>query len=38
LFDFSQGWLYVFGVGVAGGIALKGINARCFAANGSKPT
>ena len=37
LFDFSQGWLYVFGVGVAGGIALKGIDARCFAANG-KPT
>ena len=23
LFDFSQGWLYVFGVGVAGGVALK---------------
>jgi O-antigen ligase len=23
LFDFSQGWLYVFGVGVAGGIALR---------------
>jgi hypothetical protein len=23
LFDFSQGWLYVFGVGVAGGAALK---------------
>jgi len=23
LFDFSQGWLYVFGVGVAGGTALK---------------
>ena len=23
LFDFSQGWLYVFGVGVAGGIVLK---------------
>jgi O-antigen ligase len=23
LFDFSQGWLYVFGVGVAGGMALK---------------
>jgi hypothetical protein len=32
LFDFSQGWLYVFGVGVAGGIAIKGINAQCFAA------
>jgi O-antigen ligase len=23
LFDFSQGWLYVFGVGVAGGIRLR---------------
>jgi len=23
LFDFSQGWLYVFGVGVAGGMVLK---------------
>src|ERR1039458_9473859 len=23
LFDFVQGWVYVFGVGVAGGIALK---------------
>jgi O-antigen ligase len=23
LFDFSQGWLYVFGVGVAGGVALR---------------
>jgi O-antigen ligase len=23
LFDFSQGWLYVFGVGVAGGIVLR---------------
>jgi hypothetical protein len=23
LFDFSQGWLYVFGVGVAGGMILK---------------
>ena len=37
LFDFSQGWLYVFGVGVAGGIALKGIDAQYFAAKG-KPT
>jgi O-antigen ligase len=24
LFDFTQGWLYVFGVGVAGGAALRG--------------
>ena len=23
LFDFTQGWIYVFGVGVAGGVALK---------------
>lgn len=23
LFDFHQGWLYVIGVGVAGGIALR---------------
>jgi len=23
LFDFSQGWLYVFGVGIAGGILLR---------------
>jgi hypothetical protein len=23
LFDFNQGWVYVFGVGVAGGVALK---------------
>ena len=27
LFDFSQGWLYVFGVGVAGGMALRERNA-----------
>ena len=26
LFDFVQGWVYVIGVGVAGGMALKGIN------------
>jgi len=31
LFDFSHGWLYVFGVGVAGGMALKD-------AAGAKPT
>ncbi|MEX0842485.1 MAG: O-antigen ligase family protein [Xanthobacteraceae bacterium] len=24
LFDFTQGWLYVFGVGVAGGVILRG--------------
>jgi hypothetical protein len=23
LFDFSQGWLYVFGVGTLGGVILK---------------
>ena len=27
LFDFTQGWLYVFGVGVAGGMALRGAGA-----------
>jgi O-antigen ligase len=27
LFDFSQGWLYVFGVGVAGGMVLRERNA-----------
>jgi hypothetical protein len=25
LFDFSQGWLYVVGVGVAGGMVLHGM-------------
>jgi hypothetical protein len=28
LFDFGQGWIYVFGVGVAGGLALKNRAAR----------
>ncbi|HEY4140400.1 MAG TPA: O-antigen ligase family protein [Pseudolabrys sp.] len=28
LFDFGQGWIYVFGVGVAGGMALKNRAAR----------
>jgi len=28
LFDFLQGWIYVFGVGVAGGLALKERQAR----------
>jgi hypothetical protein len=23
LFDFSQGWLYVFGLGIAGGVMLR---------------
>ncbi len=32
LFDFSQGWLYVFGVGVAGGMALRKRNAARAAA------
>jgi O-antigen ligase len=35
LFDFSQGWLYVFGVGVAGGIALKGVDAQCSTPKGT---
>ena len=34
LFDFSQGWLYVFGVGVAGGIVRK---MRDAPASGSPP-
>jgi O-antigen ligase len=24
LFDFSEGWLYVLGVGIAGGMTLRG--------------
>ena len=34
LFDFSQGWLYVFGVGVAGGTVLREIAQTNQAANG----
>lgn len=35
LFDFSQGWLYVFGVGVVGGTVLR--DARSAATPGAKP-
>jgi hypothetical protein len=28
LFDFSNGWLYVFGVGVLGGMALREVALR----------
>jgi hypothetical protein len=28
LFDFTQGWLYVFGVGVCGGMALQRSRAK----------
>jgi O-antigen ligase len=28
LFDFGQGWLYVFGLGVTGGMALRGAKGR----------
>ncbi len=28
LFDFSHGWLYVFGVGIAGGVTLRGTPTR----------
>jgi hypothetical protein len=33
LFDFTEGWLYVLGVGVAGGILAT--HSRCGAAEGS---
>jgi O-antigen ligase len=40
LFDFTQGWLYVFGVGVAGGMALREQDAapRAAAVDVSKAT
>ena len=32
LFDFHEGWIYVFGVGIAGGMSLGGIWPQtCFA-------
>jgi O-antigen ligase len=37
LFDFTQGWLYVFGVGVAGGMALRERDARLAAQSMAKP-
>jgi hypothetical protein len=35
LFDFSQGWLYVFGVGVIGGTVLRGARATAKADGGT---
>jgi O-antigen ligase len=37
LFDFSEGWLYVFGVGVAGGMALRQRDAKLAAPSAAKP-
>jgi O-antigen ligase len=37
LFDFTQGWLYVFGVGVIGGIALQRSQARPNVRAGAPP-
>jgi O-antigen ligase len=31
LFDFSQGWLYVFGVGIMGGMVLRAADAAAQA-------
>jgi len=36
LFDFTQGWLYVFGVGVAGGMVLRERDGA-LAARSAKP-
>jgi hypothetical protein len=37
LFDFAQGWLYVFGVGVAGGVVLRQRDAMAPARRTAKP-
>lgn len=37
LFDFAQGWAYVLGVGVAGGIALKNRATKEPAGGAAKP-
>jgi O-antigen ligase len=37
LFDFTQGWLYVFGVGVAGGTVLRAQNTASAASPAAKP-
>jgi hypothetical protein len=37
LFDFSQGWLYVFGVGVAGGMVRKRNDAQASVSGGPVP-
>jgi O-antigen ligase len=38
LFDFGEGWLYVFGLGVTGGMVLRGAptDAKCAASAGDK--
>jgi len=37
LFDFTQGWLYVFGVGVVGGMVLREQSAAAAASPMAKP-
>jgi hypothetical protein len=42
LLDFTQGWIYVFGVGVCGGTVLRysgsiGVQARAMASDGTLP-
>jgi O-antigen ligase len=37
LFDFSEGWLYVFGVGVAGGMVLRQRDAKLAVQPAAKP-
>jgi hypothetical protein len=37
LFDFSQGWLYVFGVGVVGGTVLRDARFPVAASPGGTP-
>jgi len=37
LFDFGQGWLYVFGVGIVGGTVLREAQAPPAASPGAKP-
>ncbi len=37
LFDFSQGWLYVFGVGIVGGTVLRDAHLPPAASPGAKP-
>jgi O-antigen ligase len=37
LFDFTQGWIYVFGVGVAGGMILRGRAAAKSGADRQRP-
>ena len=37
LFDFTQGWLYVFGIGIAGGTVLRGESSASVASPMAKP-